>query len=40
MIESDGPILAEELNDIWNDTLFISGTERVKIILMESDETP
>ena len=24
VVESDGPVLTEELNDVWNDTLFVS----------------
>jgi hypothetical protein len=40
VIECNGPVFAEELYDVWNDSLLVSGAERVKIVLMKTNKTP
>ena len=40
VIQSDCPILAEEFNRIWNDSICESLSQGVKIVLMETNETP
>lgn len=40
VIQSNCPILAEEFNHIWNDTLLVPTAKLVEVVLVETNETP
>ena len=40
MVESDGPVLTQELNNVWNDALLESGSETVEVVLVQANEAP
>ena len=40
VVESDGPVLTQELHDVGNNTSLVSAAERVEVVLMETNERP
>lgn len=40
VVESDSPILAQELNDVRNNASFVARSQRIEVVLVEADERP
>lgn len=40
VVECDGPVLAQELNDVGDDALLVSRSQRVEIVFMQANEAP
>ena len=40
VVEGNGPVLAEELHCVWNDSVVESVGQLVEIVLVEANETP
>ena len=40
MIERNCPVLTEELNSVRDDTVLITISQLVEVVLMEANETP
>jgi hypothetical protein len=40
VVECNGPVLAEELNSIWNNALLVPCGKGVKVVLMQPNEAP
>ena len=40
VVESDSPVLAQELNDVRDDASLVARSERIEVVLVEADEGP
>lgn len=40
VVECDAPVLAQELNDVGDNALLVSRSQRVEIVFMQANEAP